>query len=474
MSSLPRRPFYIAGSKTSSNDYWEIRQPGEAEPFALVAKAASSHAEQAIAEAVKAFAVCRKLSTLERKTILSKAADTVKKEADRMALDLSREAGKPISLAKGEVARCELTLRNCAEEAGKLGGETLNLDVTPDAEGVMAFTRNEPIGPVSAITPFNFPLNLVAHKLGPAVAAGCPIVLKPSENTPLSALNLAQIIINAGWPPEALSIVTCPVAEAGQLVTDERLKLLTFTGSAEVGWQLKQQAGRKRVALELGGNAAVIIDETAELDRAARRCAAGGFAYAGQSCISVQRIYVHWQVKKDFLRLLMEETQRIRCGDIADEAVLVGPLINEEAAERVERWIEEARTQGAHVLTGGSRDGLMLQPAIITQTSPEMKISCREVFAPVVVVDGFNSWEDALEKANDTVYGLQAGVFTNTLSHARQAIEELEYGAVLINEIPTFRVDPQPYGGIKQSGMGKEGPRYAIEEMTEEKLVMIR
>jgi acyl-CoA reductase-like NAD-dependent aldehyde dehydrogenase len=474
MSQTIRRPFYLAGEKHSSEDYWEITQPGTSEPFALAAKSKPEHLESAISKAVDAEKLTRKLSTFERVRILQRAADAVEKESDRLAEDLAREAGKPISLARGEVGRAVLTLRTSAEEASRLGGEVPNLDVTSDSENIVAYSRRVPIGAISAITPFNFPLNLVAHKLGPAVAAGCPIVIKPSENTPLSALNLAQIVLNSGWPKEALSVVTVPVEDAAPLVEDERLKMITFTGSAQVGWGIKNRAGKKRVALELGGSAAVIVDEDANLETAAKRCAAGALAYAGQSCISVQRIFVHWQVKKQFLRLLMEEIAMIKSGDIFNPDVLIGPLINEKAAEKVQSWVEEAISQGAHLLVGGKRDGLFYSPTLLTQVQPSMKVCCEEIFGPVAVVDSFNSWSEVLAKVNATNFGLQAGLFSNNFEHIMRAIEELNFGAVLVNEIPTFRVDPQPYGGVKDSGFGKEGPKYAIREMTEEKLVMIR
>jgi len=474
MTTIPRRPFFVAGEKASSDDHFEIIQPGEKAAFALVSKAEGSHVEAAISAAAESFAQTKALSSGERAAILRRTAELVNKDFERFASDLSWEAGKPITLARGEVTRSIGTLEASAEEASRLGGEVLNLDVIPDAKGIFAYTRREPIGPVSAITPFNFPLNLVAHKLGPAIAAGCPLVLKPSENTSLSALNLAHATLKAGWPPAALSVVPCGVENAAPLVEDERFKLISFTGSAAVGWDIKRRAGRKRVTLELGGTAPVIIDENVDYEQAARRCAMGAYSYAGQSCISVQRVYVHWKAKKTFLRHLLEETQALKMGDIGDEAVMVGPLINESAVSEVEARVNEAISQGAHLLHGGKRKGLYYSPTVLTQVSPEMKICCQEIFGPVLVVDSFDNWEDVLHKANDTEFGLQAGVYTNDLGRARQAIELLDFGGVLINEISTFRVDSQPYGGIKRSGFGSEGPRYAVEEMTHPKLVIMR
>lgn len=474
MAAVEFRLFLLAGEKVEGKKLKDVILPSDRSCIARVHFAGPAEIEKAIVSAVASFSQTRKVPTHERAGICRAVAARLEKERDRIALDLAREAGKPISLAKAEVGRAVLTFTTAAEEASRIGGKVLNLDVTPDSEGVIGITRRFPIGPVAAITPFNFPLNLVAHKLAPAIASGCPIVLKPASATPLSALNLGEFIIEAGWPKGAISILPCSAGDATPLVEDGRLKLISFTGSADVGWGIKNRAGRKRVALELGGNAATVIDETADLEFAAARCAAGGFAYAGQSCISVQRIFVHWNVKKKFLELLLKKAEMIKTGDILDEKVLVGPMITEQEAVRVESWVNEAASGGANVLCGGKREGSYYQPTIITQVDPKMKVSCREVFGPVVVVDSFNDWDDAVAKVNDSDFGLQAGVFTTDIGRALAAFEEIEVGGLVLNDMPTYRVDPQPYGGSKDSGNTREGPRYSIETMTEERLLLIR
>jgi acyl-CoA reductase-like NAD-dependent aldehyde dehydrogenase len=469
------RPLYLAGKKLTTANIKELYSPGAVEPFAKVSFAGPAEIETAIQAAEKAFAITRKLSTGKRAEICRTVAGLIEQNQEIFALDLAREAGKPISLAKGEVLRAALTFNTAADEATRDAGEVLNLDVTPDTEGVMGITKRFPIGPVAAITPFNFPFNLVAHKIAPAIAAGCPIVLKPASATPLSALNIAHLVLQAGWPPEAISVLPCSASDATPLVEDDRFKLITFTGSMTVGWDIKARAGKKRVALELGGNAAAVIDETADLAFAAKRCALGGFAYAGQSCISTQRIYVHWAVKKDFLRLLIEETESLRSGDdLLDAKIMVGPMINEDEAIRVESWVQEAVEQGAHILRGGTRQGARFKKTIMTRISPEMKICSSEIFGPVVVVDTFSSWDEVIEKVNSSEYGLQAGIFTNDLDATFRAFEEVDVGGLVVNDMPTFRIDPQPYGGVKDSGTGREGPRYAIEEMSEQKIMLIR
>lgn len=474
MSGVSRRSYILAGEKKSGDKTRPVIQPGGAEPFAEVHVAGPAEVAAAIDAAERAFAATRTLSTHARVDILRKVAVALERDKERIAGDLAREAGKPITLAKGEVGRAALTVSTAAEEASRIGGEVLNLDVVPDAVGVTGILRRFPIGPVAAITPFNFPLNLVAHKLAPAVAAGCPVVLKPASATPCSALNLGTLLLEAGWPPEALSVLPCSAADATPLVEDPRFRLVTFTGSADVGWEIKRRAGKKRVALELGGNAVAVIDDSADLEFAARRCALGGYAYAGQSCISVQRILVHWNVKKRFLQSLMDEIERLKVGDIMDPAVIVGPMITEQEALRVDSWVREAKEHGAHVLVGGIRRGAVYLPTLLTRVDPKEKVSCREVFGPVVVLDTFDSWDEALAKANDSEFGLQAGVFTADFEKIMRAFEEIEVGALVVNDMPTFRVDPQPYGGAKDSGTGREGPRFAIEEMTEIRTMLIR
>jgi glyceraldehyde-3-phosphate dehydrogenase (NADP+) len=333
--------------------------------------------------------------------------------------------------------------------------------------------RRFPIGPVLGITPFNFPLNLVAHKVAPSLACGNPIVLKPAPQTPLTALMLGEVVLDAGLPPGAFSVVPCENAVAEQMVTDPRYKLLSFTGSAAVGWMLKAKAGKKRVVLELGGNAGVIVESDADLDVAVQRCATGGFTYAGQTCISVQRIFVHDAVYDRFVKGLLERVAMLKAGDPSAEDTVVGPLIDEAAARRVEEWVTEAVAQGARLLAGGKRSGALVQPTVLAEVARDMKVSCREIFGPVVTVSRYKRFEDALTMLNESDFGLQAGVFTQDVNRVFRAYRELEVGTVLANEIPTFRADHMPYGGVKDSGLGREGVRYAIEDMTELKLLVL-
>jgi glyceraldehyde-3-phosphate dehydrogenase (NADP+) len=333
--------------------------------------------------------------------------------------------------------------------------------------------RRFPLGPIAAITPFNFPLNLVAHKWAPALAAGCTVVHKPAPQTPLTSLKLAALVAEAGWPAGGLNVMEISHAHAGPLVSDERLKLLTFTGSGPVGWALKQRAGKKRVALELGGNASVIVHSDADLAYAAERCVAGGFSYAGQSCISVQRIYVQRSVEEKLLAELLPRVKALHVGDPLDEKTDVGPMISEDAAKRAESWIEEAVTAGARLLTGGKRRGAYLDPTVLGETKSECRVSCEEVFAPVVLVNRYDEFDQALEQVNDSRFGLQAGIFTNDVRRIFAAYERLEVGGLVAGDIPSWRVDHMPYGGVKDSGIGREGLKYAIEEMTEPKLLVM-
>jgi acyl-CoA reductase-like NAD-dependent aldehyde dehydrogenase len=333
--------------------------------------------------------------------------------------------------------------------------------------------RRFPLGPVLAITPFNFPLNLVAHKLAPAMTAGCSVVLKPASKTPLSALALAGLIQEAGWPAGALNVLPLSNQDAEPLVRDDRLKLLSFTGSGAVGWRLKSQAGKKRVGLELGGNAGCIVHRDADLKYAAERCGVGGFSYAGQSCISVQRILVEQSVLPAFLDLFVPMVQKLKLGDPLEEATDVGPMVQESEAVRAESWVKEAVAGGARLLCGGARRGALLEPAVLTRTTPAMKVNCEEIFAPVVTVEPYDDFDAALIRVNDSPYGLQAGVFTNDARLIFRAYEELEVGGVIIGDVPTFRIDHMPYGGVKDSGNAREGLKYAIEEMTERKLLVM-
>lgn len=429
--------------------------------------------ESAIAAAAAAAPATRRLPAHERAAILRRVADGLEADAEAGARLLALEAGKPIRQARVEVARAVITFRTAAGEAERPAGEWLALDGVPGGEGRSGLLRRVPVGPIAAITPFNFPLNLVAHKVAPAIAAGCPVVLKPAPQTPLSALRLGALIVAAGWPAGALSVLPLDVADAGPLVDDPRLRLLSFTGSPGVGWALKARAPRKRVTLELGGNAGVIIHDDADLEQAAERCVAGGFAYAGQTCISVQRIFVQAAGYDAFLAALLPRVRALRLEPPLSETADLSSLINDVEASRVAEWMAEARAAGARVLCGGSLEGRCMIPTVVADAAPGLRIQCAEVFAPLVTVQPYETFAAALAAVNDTPYGLQAGVFTRDIGRIFQAADALEVGALLINEVPTWRLDPMPYGGVKESGVGREGVRYAIEEMTEPRLLVL-
>jgi acyl-CoA reductase-like NAD-dependent aldehyde dehydrogenase len=396
------------------------------------------------------------------------------KRQDEVARLISDEAGKPMKAARVEAARAMSTYTFAAVEARKLAGEMVPMDAAQAGEGKLAFTLRRPIGVVGAISPFNFPLNLVAHKLAPALAAGCAVVLKPASQTPLSALLLAELETEAGLPPGWLNVVVGPASEIGDvLVEDERVSAITFTGSGPVGWKLAERAPKKKVNLELGNATPVIVSGDADLDAAAEAMAANAFSFAGQSCISVQRIYVERPAYDGFLARFLPRVEALSVGDPADEETDVGPVIDAGARDRILEWIEEARAAGAEVVTGGGTDGELIRPTVIANASPELKVSCEEVFGPVCTVNAVGSLDEAIELANGTRYGLQAGVFTGSIETALRAARELEFGGVTVNEAPTFRADQMPYGGVKDSGNTREGPKYAARELTEEHLVVI-
>jgi glyceraldehyde-3-phosphate dehydrogenase (NADP+) len=405
--------------------------------------------------------------------LLQRIAGALYDRRDEFARIMTGEAGKPITDARREVARAVQTFTIAAEEAKRIPGEVIPLDWTPGMDSHLGILRRVPIGPVLGITPFNFPLNLVAHKVAPALAAGNPILIKPAPQTPLTALLLAEVGLEAGVPPGGLNVLPCDNRVAERLVVDPRFKLLSFTGSAAVGWMLKAKCGKKKVVLELGGNAGVIVEQDADLDFAAQRCASGGFGYAGQTCISVQRIFVHHSVVDLFTTKLLLQVARLKGGDPNDESTVVGPLIDQHAAHRVEEWIGEAVAQGARVLLGGKRMGSVVEATVLTNVTPTMKVSCQEVFGPVVTVTPYRQFDEALQAMNRSEYGLQAGVFTQDVNKVFHAFRHLEVGAVLVNEIPTFRAEHMPYGGVKDSGLGREGLRISIEEMTEPRFLVL-
>ena len=470
---MAARSFLIGNRWTSTATTVPVRNPFTGATLAEVCQAGKGEAEEAVLAAVSAFPAMRRLPAHARAGALAKIVTALTARREDFARTMTAESGKPITDARREVTRAIQTFTVASEEAKRIPGEVIPMDLTPGAEAYLGMARRFPIGPVLGITPFNFPLNLVAHKVAPALACGNPIVLKPAPQTPLTALMLGEVVLEAGLPPGAFSVVPCENAVAEQMVTDPRYKLLSFTGSAAVGWMLKAKAGKKRVVLELGGNAGVIVEPDADLDVAVQRCATGGFTYAGQTCISVQRIFVHDAIHDRFVKGLLERVALLKTGDPAADDTVVGPLIDEAAARRVEEWVAEAVAQGARLLAGGKRSGALVQPTVLAEVSRDMKVSCREIFGPVVTVSRYKRFEDALTLLNESDFGLQAGVFTQDVNRVFRAYRELEVGTVLANEIPTFRADHMPYGGVKDSGLGREGVRYAIEDMTELKLLVL-
>ena len=463
----------LGGSRATAGERVEVRAPYDQSLVGVTWNVTAQEMERAIAETVRAAAVMRELPTYRRTQILRGIAAGIEARKSELSRVLALEAGKPVKAARLEIERAVFTFTVAAEEAARISGEVLPLDLLESGAGRFAITRRFPIGGIAAITPFNFPVNLVAHKAGPAIAAGCSLLLKPAPQTPFTALLLNQIALDAGLPEGAWNTMPCSNEVAAQMVTDDRLKMLSFTGSAAVGWQLKQRAGKKRVTLELGGNAGVIIHKDADLDYAAERCVVGGFSYAGQSCISVQRIFVHRDVEHAFLEKLVPRVRALKCGDPLDEATDVGPLIRSADADRVVAWLGEAVAAGAKLACGGGRSGSVVEPAVLTGTNPAMKVNCLEIFGPVVTVLPYDDFDVALASVNDSPFGLQAGIFTRDANDIFRAFNKLEVGGVIVGDVPTFRMDHMPYGGTKDSGLGREGLRYAIEEMTEPRLLVM-
>src|SRR5512135_900189 len=463
----------VAGRWIKTGDVVEVRSPYDGRLVALVHRAGPQDIEQAIAAATKAFQVTRKLPTWKRAEVLENISARIAARRDELARTIALEAGKPIKTARAEVDRAVFTFKVAAEESKRIYGEIVPLDWLPGNERREAQIRHVPLGPVVGISPFNFPLNLVAHKVAPALAAGDPIVLRPASQTPVSALKLAEVIQATGWPAGALAVVPCSTENAAPLVEDNRIRLLTFTGSPAVGWGLKSRAGRKRVTLELGGNAGVIVHSDANLAYAAERVTWGGFSYAGQSCISVQRVYAQAAVYEAFVDNLIPRVKALKVGNPLDEATDVGPLIDRGAAERVEAWVNEAKQGGTEILVGGIRDGNLWYPTVLASLQPTMRVSCQEVFAPLVGVYRYTDVRQAIAAVDDSDFGLQAGLFTNDWNVVQAAFDDIEVGGLMVNDVSTFRIDHMPYGGVKQSGMGREGLRYAIEEMSELKLLTL-
>jgi acyl-CoA reductase-like NAD-dependent aldehyde dehydrogenase len=471
-TTATEKPLLIGGEWVETGDWQEVRSPYSEDVVARVAKAGAEETRRAIDAAEQAMR--EPLPAHKRAEILVKVAGALGRRHDEVARLISDEAGKPLKAAKVEASRAMSTYTFAAVEARKLTGETIPMDASQAGEGKLALTLREPAGVVGAISPFNFPLNLVAHKIAPALAAGCAVVLKPASQTPLSALLLAELETEAGLPPGWLNVLVGPASEIGDvLVEDERVKVLTFTGSSGVGWGLRERAPKKKVNLELGNSTPLIVAADADIETAASATAAHGFSFAGQSCISIQRVYVQEDAYDDFVGHLVPKVEQLVLGDPADEETDVGPVIDHDARDRILDWIEEARATGAKILTGGELEGELIKPTVVANAGPELKVSCEEVFGPVVVVNAYETLDEAIELANGTRYGLQAGIFTSSLDAAFEAAQRLDFGGVTVNEAPTFRADQMPYGGVKDSGNTREGPAYAVREFTEPRLVVI-
>ncbi len=449
-----------------------VVNPFTGEPFAEVCLAESIEIDKAINLAEEAFKKTRVLPSYQRSRLCAEVASGIQDRSEEFAKIIVQESGKPLIYARAEVARSVSTFEIASQEALRLDGEMLTLDITESAHGKAGLTRRFPIGPIAGISPFNFPLNLVAHKVAPALACGNPIIIKPASSTPLTALLLGKIVQNTQAIEGSLSVLPCTSKNAAPLVEDPRLKMVTFTGSPDVGWGIKKRAGRKKVVLELGGNAGVIVEPDAEIDLAAKKIAFGAFVYSGQVCISVQRVFVHASKHDDFLNSLINETQAFRSGDPLDEKVTMGPMIDLESAERIESWVNEAVAEGAKIQTGGKRVKNYYPPTILTNVNPNLPVACSEAFGPILIVNTYTNFNDAIKAVNNTDFGLQAGVFTNNMNKALGAFNQLDVGGVVINDIPTFRVDNMPYGGVKDSGFGREGIKYSLREMTEIKLLV--
>ena len=468
-------PFVLAGRSGRSARPLDVTCPYDDSVVARTWFAGPAEYEEAVQAAVRAAPAMRALPAWRRAEILMAVSAAIKAERDAIARRLAGEVGKPLRDALTEVDRASMTFHVAAEEARRLSGEVVPMDLAPHGEGRLALWRRYPLGPVAAISPFNFPLNLSAHKLAPAVAAGNPVVLKPATKTPLSAVCLGQLLVNAGLPEGGVSVLPMDRATGDRMVTDDRFKLLTFTGSSAVGWDMKARAGRKRVILELGGNAGVIVDETADVEFAAARVAAGGFALAGQSCISVQRVYVHEAVFERFTGALVQRVERLKIGHPLDPETELGPMIERGEVDRVEEWVREAVAQGARVVTGGRRlSPTVFAPTVLADAPETARVCADEAFAPLVVLAGFTEFGEALAAVNRSSFGLQAGVFTRDLERTFAAFDTLEAGGIIVNDVPTWRIDHMPYGGVKESGVGREGVRFAMEEMTEIRLLVIR
>ena len=466
------KQFYIGGNLTSSSETTVIKNPYINSEIAHIHLAQKEHIDKSILAAQEAFQITSQYSSYERSVILQSIASQLKQRKEEFAQLITAEAGKPITFSSAEVDRAVSTFEIASEEAKRINGEVLSLDVTAPTKGKQGIVNRFPIGIIACISPFNFPLNLAVHKIAPAIAAGCPIILKPASATPLSTLELAKIIARMELPKGAVSILPMDRKTGNQLVTNGQIALLSFTGSPEVGWKMKQEAGKKKVVLELGGNAGVIITPTADLELAVKRCIAGGFAYSGQICIHVQRIFVQKLLFGKFTGLFMEAVKRMHTKNPEDHATEMSVMIDEENAKRVEAWVNEAIKAGAKLLCGGKREGTYYQPTVLTNTNTAMKVNCEEVFGPVVIIEPYEQFSDATAMINDSRFGLQAGIFTNEIREMDEAFAKLQVGGVILNDVPLVRFDHMPYGGVKDSGQGREGVKYAIMDMMEARILV--
>ena len=466
-------PVIIGGLRKYTAEIADVHFPFTGELYARVCQAGPAELDETIVSACRGFEKTKKLSSFERSRILSNLADRIRERSDELIDVIVMEGGKTRKFAASEVIRAETTARISAEEAKRMTGEIVPLDWTEDSPGKMGYIRRFPIGPVFGIIPFNFPLNLACHKLAPAIAAGNSVVLKPASTTPVSSLILGEMALDAGLPPEAISVVPCTGVRAEALARDPRVAYLSFTGSCAVGWHLREIAGRKKVGLELGGNAAAIVHEDANLPFAAQRITTGGFINAGQVCISVQRVLAHRSIYNELVEQVLSGTKALKVGDPRDPATDIGPMIDRIKAEEAYRKVQEAIKQGARALTGGTLEETMFAPTVLADTTAEMRVNREEVFAPVISVTPYDDFDEALRIANTGEYGLQVGIFTQNLNRAMRAYAEMDVGGVIVNDIPTFRTDQMPYGGAKGSGLGREGPRFAIEEMSELRLMVV-
>ncbi len=467
-------PYYLASEAVYANTDLEVTNKYTGECATRVALADAEVIDKAIAAAEQAQGAVTALAPYQRQAILEHCVKRFTERADELAKALCIEAGKPINDAKGEVTRLIDTFKIAAEESVRINGEVVNLEISARAKGYQGMTKKVPIGPCSFISPFNFPLNLAAHKVAPAIAAGCTFVLKPASRTPIGALIIGEVLAETDLPKGAFSILPCSRDGADLFTTDERLKLLSFTGSPDVGWALKAKAGKKPVVLELGGNAACVVDEDADINDAIQRIIIGAYYQSGQSCISVQRLLVHRSIYDEFKQAYVDKVSNLVAGDPASEDTFIGPMISESEAERLHNWIERAKGEVGTILCGGKRKGAMLEATVMENVPKACDASAEEAFGPLSVLYPFDHFEEALEEVNNSRYGLQAGVFTRDIYKAHQAWNTLEVGGVVIGDVPSWRVDNMPYGGVKDSGLGREGIKYAIEDMTETRLMVIR